>query len=426
MAHADGSGVRKLANVGSDFNGIGEVSLSPDGKEVRFSEGGILQEMNADGTGLHRLLPNWQVRGRQYAGRWTPDGAFYLFVTTEGVGSAGGGPAGQIWALDERHGLFRKPSPDPIPLTTGPTRWGMPLPGRDGHTIFSVGQTARGELSRWDKDTRQFQPFLGGISSDEVYFSRDGQSIAYVTYPDGVLWKANRDGSNPVELTQPPSRPMAVSWSPDGKQFAYYDRSDLRLYTVASDGGPPVLLMPGEKERAIDPVWSPDGKHVSFGAIAANGGSIHYEGRTLDLASGYVTSLPEAEGKRPEGWSPDGRYILAMKGVNGGASAGLLLLDLRTKQWKTLLLGEVNYPHFSHDGRFIYFLLTVADRDGENHMDVYRIPVTGGKAERVIDMKDFHTTGYWGFSLQLDPTDAPLVLRDISSDDIYALSLSAH
>jgi len=89
-----------------------------------------------------------------------------------------------------------------------------------------------------------------------------------------------------------------------------------------------------------------------------------------------------------------------------------------------LVAGEANYPAFSHDSRFIYFLRTVNDGNGENHMDVYRIPVAGGSLERVVDLKDSHITGYWGFSMQLDPTDAPLVLRDISSADIYALNLS--
>jgi hypothetical protein len=91
-------------------------------------------------------------------------------------------------------------------------------------------------------------------------------------------------------------------------------------------------------------------------------------------------------------------------------------------------VAEANYPQFSPDGRFVYFLQTVQDHEGEdrtvvNHLDVVRIPVSGGMAERVVDMKDFHTTGYWSFSMQLDPTDAPLVLRDISSDDIYALDV---
>ena len=54
---------------------------------------------------------------------------------------------------------------------------------------------------------------------------------------------------------------------------------------------------------------------------------------------------------------------------------------------------------------------------------VYRIPVTGGNEERVVDLKDVPTTGYYGLWLGLDPTDAPLLLRDTGTTDIYALTL---
>ncbi|MGB6729457.1 MAG: hypothetical protein WBE74_26415 [Terracidiphilus sp.] len=39
-------------------------------------------------------------------------------------------------------------------------------------------------------------------------------------------------------------------------------------------------------------------------------------------------------------------------------------------------------------------------------------------------MDNFHFGGTWGW-MGLDPTDAPLLLRDISGDDIYALTLEA-
>jgi hypothetical protein len=38
-------------------------------------------------------------------------------------------------------------------------------------------------------------------------------------------------------------------------------------------------------------------------------------------------------------------------------------------------------------------------------------------------MSDWHLTGFWGFSITLDPTNAPLVLRDVGTEDIYALTL---
>jgi len=421
LVQSDGSGLRTLATPGYGLTGLGDLSLSPDGKVMRFAKDGRLWQINADGTGMHPLLPNWHEPGTLSAGRWTPDGSLYFFLAGA---AAARGAGGEIWALDERHGLLRHPSPEPFPLTNGPILWGVPVASRDGKSIFAVGQTPRGELSRWDEKSRQFQPFLGGISTDDVVFSHDGQYVAYVTWPDSVLWKADRDGSNPVQLTQPPVLPMNIGWSPDGKQILFYDRATWHMNTIPSDGGTLSVLLPGDKDRILDPYWSPDGKQILFTSVHMVG-TWQVGGRILDVATGQVSTIPGGEGMRPEGWSPDGRYMVALDWSHGG---GMKILDLRTKQWKVLITDETNYPQFSHDSRLIYFLQTVQDREGEdhavvNHLDVFRIPVTGGTAERVVDMKDFHTTGYWSFSMQLDPTDAPLVLRDISSVDIYELDL---
>jgi len=54
---------------------------------------------------------------------------------------------------------------------------------------------------------------------------------------------------------------------------------------------------------------------------------------------------------------------------------------------------------------------------------VFRISVKGGAPEKIVDLKDWHDAGWWGMYSGLDPTDAPLLLRDIGSDDIYALTL---
>ena len=64
------------------------------------------------------------------------------------------------------------------------------------------------------------------------------------------------------------------------------------------------------------------------------------------------------------------------------------------------------------------FLLKYTEDPG-----VYRIPATGGKEERVVDLKDAPFTGSFGLWLGLDPTDAPLLLRDRGTTDIYALTL---
>ena len=72
--------------------------------------------------------------------------------------------------------------------------------------------------------------------------------MAYVSYPEGILWKANLDGSNPVQLTDPPMYPKVIRWSPDGTQIVFYDQpareSIPETYVVPSEGGKPQRLLP--------------------------------------------------------------------------------------------------------------------------------------------------------------------------------------
>src|ERR1700692_4923435 len=101
----------------------------------------------------------------------------------------------------------------------------------------------------WSRAIRRarnhFQPFLGGLSADLIAFSKDGQSVAYVTYPDGILWRANRDGSDLVQLTSPPLSPKSLAWSPDGTQLVFEAPSPQgpHVWIIPSTGGSPQRLL---------------------------------------------------------------------------------------------------------------------------------------------------------------------------------------
>ena len=223
VIRSDGTGTRKLAAVG----GLpGALSWSPDGSKIRFSRDNRLWEMSSDGSGLHPLLPGWRPSSSQCCGRWTPDGKFFVFLSRGAFFSYSGLlPASQLWVLDERRGLFRRAPTEPVQLTSGPIRWNTPIPSKDGTKIFAHGVILRGELVRYDAQSSRLQPWLGGISAEFVTFSPDGQFVAYVTFPEGILWRANRDGSHPVQLTDAPLYPLNPRWSPDGSQilFCSYD-----------------------------------------------------------------------------------------------------------------------------------------------------------------------------------------------------------
>lgn len=364
-----------------------------------------LWEVSATGAGLHPLLTRSQGAGDECCGRWTSDGRYFVFQSQ-----------GQIWALPEKGGFLRKASHTPVQLTFSPLSLAQPFPGKDGKQLFAVGRTSRGELMRYDSKAGQFVPFLSGMSVEHVAFSKDGQTVTYVTYPEETLWRSKPDGSQRVQLTYPPLHAAFPRWSPDGKQIAFIDAGPgkpTKIYTISSQGGSAQQLMPDDPKPEKDPDWSPDGGKIAF---AGSWGDPDSAVRVLDLNSHQVSTLPGSEGLITPRWSPDGRYVAAETRI----TSGFLVFDFQTQKWTQLLTGHgLAFVNWSANGRNLYFF------HGPDNPGVYRLRISDRKVDRVADLTGLPITGHEGFWLGLTPDDSPLVLRDIGSQDIYALNWEA-
>jgi len=389
------------------------LAWSPDGRILRFSERNKIWEVSSTGSNLHRLFSGQAASTPHSFGHWTSDGRFFIYLSGVQRGSAFD-PFFQIWALDERRGLFRQPSSEPIQLTSGPMRWYGAIPSKDGTKIFALGVKPQGELVRFDSTSRQLRPFLEGISAEFLAFSPDGKSVAYVTFPEGILWRANADGSGRVQLTDPALYPTGPRWSPDGSQILFSATPDAQntemLYVVSSQGGEALRLIPEDNGKQGDGSWSPDGRRVVFHTQSNGQAAL----RIFDLDRHRITDLPGPVGLYSPRWSPDGRFIAAFS----THVSDLIVCDLETHHWSTVLSHEgIAFPSWSRDSRSLYILYA------DQQPGVYRVSVKGGAPERVVDLKGFHHTGLVGVWMGLDPNDAPLLLRDVGTDDIYALTL---
>jgi len=285
-----------------------------------------------------------------------------------------------------------------------------PLPSKDGKKLFAVGALARGELVRYDTRSAEFIPFLSGISADSVSFSKDGQWVAYVRFPEGTLWRSKLDGSQKIQLTYTPLTAVMPSWSSDGQQIVFYAFSGPKpkLYTIATQGGTPREMIPGDPKEEWDPSWSPDGTKIAFGSGSTDPNSTIL---ILDVRTNQVSTLPGSRGFFSPRWSPDGRYLVALP----FASHSLMLFGFATQKWEEITKISLGFPNWSKNGDYVYFL------HGENQPSVMRIRIRDGRLERVADLKDFRQTGYWSFWLGMAPDDSPLLLRDIGTKEIYAL-----
>jgi serine/threonine protein kinase/Tol biopolymer transport system component len=407
LAKSDGSEPRKLASApGRVF----DPAWSPDSTVIRFSVGDRLSpphslwQVSVNGSNMHPLLPGWHTAPSECCGNWTGDGKYFVFQSE-----------GNIWALAEKRNWFGKANGPPVQLTSGPMTYSSPLPSKDGKKLFVVGRLARGELARYDAKSAQFVPFLSGISADGVSFSKDRQWVAYVSYPDGTLWRSKVDGSQRMQLSYAPLTAFSPKWSPDGQQIVFYVFSPgqkSKLYMVSTDGEAPRELMPGDSEDEWDPTWSPDGTRIAFGGGVSdpNGGI-----RILDLKTQQVSTLPGSNGLFSPRWSPDGRYIAAMP----SDSRSLMLFDFATQKWREIATINMAFPNWSKSADYIYFLHEV------DQPSVMRVNVRGGKLERVADLKNFPQAGAYSIWLGLAPDDSPLLLRDTGTQEIYSLDWQA-
>jgi Tol biopolymer transport system component/DNA-binding winged helix-turn-helix (wHTH) protein len=412
LAKSDGSESRKLGTVpGTAW----WPRWSPDASVVRFT---VLEalgwrriwEVSTDGSRLHRLLPERNVAlGGQCCGNWTADGSYFVF---ESVPPPGG--MSQVWSLREGRGFLKK-ARALTQLTTGPMSMVAPLPSADGKKIFAVAVQPRGQLVRYNGRSRQFVPFLSGISADGVDFSKDGQWVTYVLFPERTLWRSKADGSERLQLTLPPMKVSLPRWSPDGKRIAFLGQAagkPVKIYIVSADGGTSKQAIPGELNEG-EASWSPDGNSLAFGPLWWLEGSAAI--RVLDLKTGQITTLPDSEGLFSARWSPDGRQLVALR---ADATQTLMLFDFEGRKWEELAKSAA-YPNWSRDGSCIYF-----EDPYTNEPALYRVLISDRKVEELATLDprilSWAIVGKW---MGLAPDDSPLVLRDTSVEEIYALDL---
>ena len=286
-----------------------------------------------------------------------------------------------------------------------------PLPSKYGKKLFVVGALARGELTRYDTKSAEFIPFLSGISADSVSFSKDGQWVAYVSFPEGTLWRSKSDGSQRIQLTYPPLSVRLPSWSPDGQQIVFYaflPGQRTKVYTVSPEGGTPRETMPEDSQEQYDATWSSDGTRIAFGGPPADPNTVI---RILDVRTHQISTLPDSKGLFSPRWSPDGRYLVSLS----FASRSLMLFDFATQKWEEIAKISCGFPNWSKSGDYVYFL------HEEDQPSVMRIRIRDRRIERVTDLKNFRQAGFFNVWLGMAPDDSPLLLRNTGTQEIYSL-----
>jgi Tol biopolymer transport system component len=216
-------------------------------------------------------------------------------------------------------------------------------------------------------------------------WSPDGASLVYSVERDGFQKLVLRTLATGQErpLTTGPADDIMPSFSPDGRQVAFvrasgagghvevgdvggvYAGGDAWVLDVAT--GAAHLVVPA----AMNPVFSPDGRHLAFDAARSGPRRIWLTDPTGANAVQVTQDSSDAALHASPSWSPDGTHI-AYRRFRTVTLSDIAVVDVAThrsiKVTEDLVPDE--FPVWSPHGRYIYFS---SARGGG--LNIWRIPV---------------------------------------------------
>jgi Tol biopolymer transport system component len=417
LARADGSGARLLVQLPPRPR---DVTWAPDGRRIRFAAsvpvgpqaGSWIWETTVAGDAPRPLWPG-------QAGRWTRDGRYFVFERWDQSATRY-----DVFAVQDR-AWPPWARAQPVRLTSGPVSFIKVGPAPDGGGLLAFGADRRGELLRYDPVSRSFVGHLEGASIVTVDASRDGEWLAWTTWPEGVLWRSRADGSQKLQLSATGLRADLPRWSPDGKRIAFTGQQapggPLSVSLVSADGGAvEVLAAPAPGLDHWDVCWLPDGHSVLFSYLQQERPGLF----RVDLATRKVSPWLGAERLQYPKCSPQGRvFAMEWSAPDSAAARRAVFTGFRVflpdrGTWEEVAVPGAQYANWTRDGQALI---------GLNGNSIERFSLATRHSEVIADVRSLTLARVPGSTrwMGLDATDAPLVTRDASTFDLYALDWEA-
>jgi Tol biopolymer transport system component len=316
---------------------------------------------------------------------WAPGGRTLYFTSNHESGTM------DMWSVDiDASG---KPSGAPERLTTGLdvqhasfTTDGARVAYARGRRIANVWRVplVEGRVATWS-DAAQ-------VTVDQAYIeafdlSADGQRLAIQSDRGGYndIWTLPSGGGEVQQLTRDKEPDWWPSWSPDGKEIAFYSNragSNRETWVQPVAGGEARQLTKG---GGLFPRWSRDGKTIFFGAggvasVPSSGGAVKRvrpDSPLLQFATMEFSISPDDQTFVYAAGPPPDRHLYRAPAAGGEATR--------------LTKGQASAPSYSRDGKWIYFS-TFRGRDGATYqlerpgLDIWRVSSDGAREEPVTQL----------------------------------------
>jgi Tol biopolymer transport system component/DNA-binding winged helix-turn-helix (wHTH) protein len=340
----------------------GEMDWSPDGNTIVFSGPSGIYLLSPQGSAVRRIAET-PPAAEDWGPQFSPDGSQIIFVRNWQVGEPD-----EVWTVPANGGMHTRLFTERGRITS-PPQWSS-----DGHSvIYSSNRTGHPELFRVALDAPDFEAVIREAGSPvwDPAISRHGYRLAYERLIRSLsIWQLdlsdpNRQPSLLVSSTSDTDQGPGPQFTPDGKKIAYMsDRNGtMEIWVANRDGSNPYQLT--AVGGAGTPRWSPDSQSVVFDVNSTSGEKIV----TMSLNGGGPRVL--TEGIVPS-WSRDGKWVYFSSSRNGGYQVWKVPATGGTATQVTHNGGHAALE--SLDGKYLYYA-----KNSQAEPEVWRVPVDGGE-----------------------------------------------
>ena len=411
-------------------------AFSPDGSRIAFAWNGDPApgakgfDLYVKALGSETRLRLTQHPSESISPTWSPDGTQIAFQRLAGADSG-------IFVVPALGGSERKLRPTRMPTTnynffswhnftliswSPDGKWIAFVDGAAGEALTSHARIYL--LSTETMETKQVPISPQCVGEGLPAFSHNGEYLAYWCFlsenGEAVLYSLPIRGGQPKTISPSWAFPRGLTWSPDDKKLIYSLNSlgsglsnELGEVTVANGstkqlafaGGaelptvspkgdklaysslstsiniwrrdllhlesPAVELIPSSRAQ-FDAQYSPDGKRIAFSSLRSG---IQGVWISSDDGSDLVQISNSNSVSGSPQWSPDGNKIAFDSRLRDHWE--IFVADVAERKPRKLVtnVSDLIRPHWSRDGKWIYFRSDEAVR-----MGVYRCPASGGDA----------------------------------------------
>ncbi|HEU5459266.1 MAG TPA: hypothetical protein VFU83_02180, partial [Pyrinomonadaceae bacterium] len=285
------------------FDEVGRLTLLPDGS-------GVIMLARAFGASYIQI---WTLSRDGSMRTVTSDLSDYKELSLRSDASALVTVQAQVIA---KVWMLRKGESKPTPITTGTSRYYDLCAAPDDKIVYASDASGNADIFQIGSNGETTQLTSEGRRNYAPVVSPDNRYLAFHSNRAGVfqVFRSERDGTNPKQLTFGNSESTWPSFSPDSKWIVYqhYEPgTPFKLWRVAVDGGTPESVTDGVAIRAE---ISPDGKLIAFWYNDQQQNSSwklkvvqFHGGATVNVFD--VPPTVQVNWDSPLHWTPDGRYL---------------------------------------------------------------------------------------------------------------------